>query len=138
MRDLLTEVYEALSNDAVISKYLKQSDIKFFDYPNANNIKSNVIVVDEIISPSFKVYADNNPLTYEYVIQIDVFSKQNSNDVNASLVSREVILRVSKIMWQQFRFAEFNTMRPEFIKNYNLYRQSKQFRGQKYIDEMEQ
>ncbi|EGQ3068539.1 hypothetical protein I0P04_001892 [Staphylococcus pseudintermedius] len=138
MKDLLTEIYEALSNDEVISKHLKQNNIKFFDYPNANNVKSNVIVIDEIISPSLKTYADNNPLFYEYVIQIDVFSKQNSNDVNASLIAREVILRVSKIMWQQFKFAEFNTMQPEFIKDYNLYRQSKQFKGRKYIKEMEQ
>jgi len=138
MRDLMLEMYEAFSNDPVISKYLKQGDIKFFDYPNANDIKNNVMVIDEVISPSFQGYADNQPLTYEYVFQVDIFSKQNSNNVNASLVAREVILRVSRIMWQQFEFAEFNSMQPEFIKDYNLYRQSKQFRGRKYINEMEQ
>ncbi|WP_305808930.1 hypothetical protein, partial [Staphylococcus epidermidis] len=105
----MLEMYEAFSNDPVISKHLKQDSIKFFDYPNANDIKNNVMVIDEVISPSFQGYADNQPLTYEYVFQVDIFSKQNSNNVNASLVAREVILRVSRIMWQQFEFAEFNS-----------------------------
>lgn len=138
MRDLMMEMYEKFVNDPVISKYIKQNDIKFYTYPNAKDIKNALIVIDEIISPTTNNFADNNPLTYEYVFQIDIFIKQNSNNVNGSLVSRELILRISKIMWQTFDFAEFNSMKPEFIEDFNLYRQSKQFKGRKYIKEMEQ
>lgn len=138
MRDLMMEMYEAFLADPVISKHLSKSSIKFYDYPNANEIKNNVIVIDEVISPNFKGYADNDPLAYEYVFQVDVFVKQNSNNVNGSLLCRELILRVQKVMWQVFEFSEFNSMKPEHIKDYNLYRTSKQFRGRKYINEMEQ
>ncbi|MBF7028932.1 MAG: hypothetical protein ABC378_12990 [Staphylococcus pseudoxylosus] len=138
MRDLMMEMYEKFVNDPVISKHIKQNDIKFYTYPNAKDIKNALIVIDEIISPTTNNFADNNPLTYEYVFQIDIFIKQNSNNVNGSLVSRELILRISKIMWQTFDFAEFNSMKPEFIEDFNLYRQSKQFKGRKYIKEMEQ
>jgi hypothetical protein len=138
MRDLMMEMYEKFVNDPVISKHIKQNDIKFYTYPNAKDIKNALIVVDEIVSPTTNNFADNNPLTYEYVFQIDIFIKQNSNNVNGSLVSRELILRISKIMWQTFDFAEFNSMKPEFIEDFNLYRQSKQFKGRKYIKEMEQ
>lgn len=134
----MLEMYEAFSNDPVISKYLKQDSIKFFDYLSVNDIKNNVMVIDEVISPSFQGYADNQPLAYEYVFQVDVFVKQNSNNVNGSLLCRELILRVQKVMWQVFEFSEFNSMKPEHIKDYNLYRTSKQFRGRKYINEMEQ
>jgi hypothetical protein len=138
MRDLMMEMYEKFVNDPVISKHIKQNDIKFYTYPNAKDIKNALIVIDEIISPTTNNFADNNPLTYEYVFQIDIFIKQNNNNVNGSLVSRELILRASKIMWQTFDFAEFNSMKPEFIEDFNLYRQSKQFKGRKYIKEMEQ
>lgn len=135
MQDIMMELYEAFLNDPVISKHVKSNSIKFFDYPNANDIKNNIIVIDEIISPSIKDFADDNPLTYEYIFQVDVFVKQNSNNVNGSLLSRELILRITKVFWEKFGFGEFDTFSPEYLKDFNLYRTSKQFRGRKYINE---
>lgn len=135
MQDMMMELYTAFLDDPVISKHIKANDVKFFDYPNANDIKNNVIVIDEIISPSMQNFADDNPLTYEYIFQVDVFVKQNSNNVNGSLLSRELILRISKIMWQQFGFGEFDSFNPEYLKDFSLYRTSKQYRGRKYINE---
>lgn len=134
----MMELYEAFQNDPVISKHVKANDIKFIDYPNAKDITGNIIVIDEVISPSIKDFADDDPLTYEYIFQVDVFVKQNSNNVNGSLLSRELILRVTTIFWKQFGFGEFDSFNPEYLKEFNLYRTSKQFRGRKYIEEMEQ
>ncbi|GEQ07013.1 hypothetical protein EKQ61_01920 [Staphylococcus gallinarum] len=135
MTDILIKIQDALMNDELISKHFERRNIKFFVYPNANDIISNVIVIDEIFSPSRSDFADNNPLTYDYLFQIDVFVKQKNNNVNGSLLSRELILRVSKIMWQELGFGEFNSFKPEYNQDFNLYQASKQFRGKKYIDE---
>lgn len=135
MQDIMMDLYNAFLEDPIVSKHVKANSIKFFDYPNANDIKNIVVVIDEVISPTMNNFADDNPLTYEYIFQVDVFVKQNSNNVNGSLLSRELILRITTIMWQQFGFGEFQSFNPEYLKDFNLYRTSKQFRGRKYINE---
>lgn len=135
MADLMMEMYETFLDDPVISKHVKAGNIKFFDYPNAKDISGNIIVIDEIVSPTMNDFADDQPLTYEYIFQVDVFVKQNNNNVNGSLLSRELILRVSKVMWEHFGFGEFDSFSPEYLKDFSLYRTSKQYRGRKYINE---
>ncbi|KRG09889.1 MAG: hypothetical protein L0L52_01150 [Staphylococcus equorum] len=134
MTDLFIEIHNALLDDPVISKHFRNGDIEFLIHPNANDISQNVIVIDEVFSPVMSDFADDNPLTYEYLLQIDVFVKQQNNQVNGSLLSRELILCVSKIMWEQFGFGEFNSFKPEYYPDFKLYQTSKQYRGKKYIN----
>lgn len=134
MKDFYYEIYSALMSDDVISKYINNDNFSFFIYPNANNVIDHTIVIDEVFSPQATDFADDNPMTYEYLLQIDVFIKQKNN-VNGSLLSRELILRVSKIMWEKFGFGEFNSFKTEYYNDFNLYHASKQFRGKNYITE---
>ncbi|WP_323702018.1 hypothetical protein P3T86_09735 [Staphylococcus nepalensis] len=137
MQDIMMYLYDTFLDDQLISKHVKADSIKFYSYPNANDIQNTVIVIDELISPKMSDFADDDPLTYEYIFQVDIFVKQNKNNVNGSLLSRELILRVARIMWD-LGFGEFQSFNPTYEENFNLYRQSKQFRGRKYIKEMEQ
>lgn len=134
MRDLFLEIHNALLDDPIVSQHFKNGDIEFFIHRNANDISDNVIVIDEVFSPTASDFADDNPLTYDYLLQIDLFIKQKNNQVNGSLLCRELILRVSKIMWEQFGFGEFNSFKPDYYPDFNLYQASKQFRGKKYIN----
>lgn len=52
MTDLFIEIHNALLDDSVISKHFKNGDIEFFIHPNANDISQNVIVIDEVFSPT--------------------------------------------------------------------------------------
>lgn len=130
----MMDLYTTFLNDPVISQYITEDSIKFYEYPNANEITNSVIVIDEVISPEIKDFADDNPLSYEYIFQIDIFVKQANNNINGSLVSSELILRVQKIMWEVFGFSVFSSFAPDFNTDHKLYRQSKQFRGRKYIN----
>ena len=133
MRDIKMDLYDAFLADEFISQHVTNGNIKFYEYPNAQAITGTVIVIDEIISPEIKDFADNNPMTLEYIFQIDVFVKQTNNNVNASVNSSELILRIQKLMWEVFGFGVFNSFAPEYNSDHKLARQSKQFRGRKYI-----
>ncbi|MCG2355698.1 hypothetical protein K4S27_11205 [Staphylococcus epidermidis] len=137
MKDLMMTFYNALINDPEIKQYVSKENIKFYDYPNANEIKDVVIVIDDLMSPLPSDYADNDNLTYEFLYQIDVFVKQNKN-TNGRLLSSRLILRVQRILWEQFGFGEMSSNKPEYIKDFNIYRQSKTFNGKQYYKEMEQ
>ena len=85
MDDITIKIYEALINNEEIIKLVPKNNIKFFDYPNAQEIKDIVIVIDPLDTPTPSDYADNDNLTYEYFYQIDVFVKQKQG-VNLSLI----------------------------------------------------
>ena len=131
MKDLMTEMYNVFLKDDVISQYVDKQAIKFITYPNANDIKNTMIVIDDLQSPTPRDYADNDNLTYEYAYQIDVFVKQNSN-FNSRLLCERLILRVQRIMWTEFGFGEIDSLRPTYDNEYGLYRRAKVFKGKQY------
>ncbi|WP_440863886.1 hypothetical protein [Staphylococcus shinii] len=135
MRDLMMEMYEAFKADKELSEHVK--DIRFFTYPNANDVKAPVIVIDDLTTPIPGDFADDDYLTYQYLYQIDLFVKQNSN-VNGRLLSNRLIYRIQRIMYEQFRFTVNSSGKPEYISDFNLYRSTLSFTGKIYIEEQEQ
>lgn len=135
MRDLMMEMYEAFKADKELSEHVK--DIRFFTYPNANDITKPVIVIDDLTAPIPKDFADDDNLTYQYLYQIDLFVKQNSN-VNGRLLSNRLILRIQRIMYEQFRFTVNSSGKPEYNADFNLYRSTLSFTGKIYREEQEQ
>lgn len=131
----MMEMYEAFKADKELSEHVK--DIRFFTYPNANDITKPVIVIDDLTTPIPKDFADDDNLTYQYLYQIDLFIKQNSN-VNGRLLSNRLILRIQRIMYEQFRFTVNSSGKPEYISDFNLYRSTLSFTGKIYIEEQEQ
>ena len=135
MRDLMMEMYEAFKADKELSEHVK--DIRFFTYPNANDVKAPVIVIDDLTTPIPGDFADDDYLTYQYLYQIDLFVKQNSN-VNGRLLSNRLIYRIQRIMYEQFRFTVNSSGKPEYISDFNLYRSTLSFTGKIYREEQEQ
>ena len=135
MRDLMMEMYEAFKADKELSEHV--TDIRFFTYPNANDVKAPVIVIDDLTTPIPKDFADDDYLTYQYLYQIDLFVKQNSN-VNGRLLSNRLIYRIQRIMYEQFRFTVNSSGKPEYISDFNLYRSTLSFTGKIYREEQEQ
>ncbi|MEX5937401.1 hypothetical protein [Mammaliicoccus sciuri] len=133
MKDLMTEMYNVFLKDDVISQYVDKQAIKFITYPNANDIKKTIIVIDDLQSPTPRDYADNDNLTYEYAYQIDVFVKQNSN-FNSRLLCERLILRVQKLMREELGFVVLNTPKPNHDEEHALYRQTTIFKGKQYYN----
>jgi hypothetical protein len=135
MADLMMGMYEAFKNDPELSQHVKI--IKFFDYPNANDIKDPIIVIDDLTTPIPQDFADNDYLSHQFIFQVDLFVKQNTG-INGRLLSSRLILRVQRIMWEVFGFSVNMSGKPEYLKDFNLYHQTITFTGKKYINEMEQ
>lgn len=133
MRDLMTDMYNAFLKDDVLSQHVSKQSIKFIKYPNANDIKDTMIVIDDLQSPVPGDFADDDNLTYEYAYQVDVFVKQNSN-VNSRLLCEQLILRVQRIMWKEFGFGENSSPQPSYNEGYALYRRTKVFKGKQYYE----
>ena len=76
MEDMTIKIYEAIKNNEEFMSHVNESDIKFFDYPNAQEIKNIAVVIDPLDTPKPRNFGDNDNLTYEYLYQIDVFRSE--------------------------------------------------------------
>ena len=134
MEDVTQKIYQAIIANKEIMSYVNHEDIKFFDYPNANEIDGNVIVIDPLDTPTPTDFGDDDNLTYEYFYQVDVFVKNKPN-MNGRVVSDKLIFLIQRTMWEQLGFGETSSVKPEYIKGFNLYHQAKRFEGKQYYKE---
>ena len=134
MEDVTQKIYQAIIANKEIMSYVNHEDIKFFDYPNANEIDGNVIVIDPLDTPTPTDFGDDDNLTYEYFYQVDVFVKNKPN-MNGRVVSDKLIFLIQRIMWEQLGFGETSSVKPEYIKEFNLYHQAKRFEGKQCYKE---
>lgn len=126
------KIYEAIIDNEEIMEYVQKNNIKFFDYPNAQEIKDVVIVIAPLDTPTPTDYGDNDNLTYEHFYQIDVFVKQKQG-VNGRVLSDRLIFLLQRMMWEVLGFGETSSIKPEYIKEFNIYRQAKRFEGKQYF-----
>lgn len=134
MEDITQRIYQAIIANEEVMSYVNHEDISFFDYPNADEIDGNVIVIDPLDTPTPTDFGDDDNLTYEYFYQIDVFVKNKPN-MNGRVVSDKLIFLIQRIMWEQLGFGETSSVKPEYIKEFNLYHQAKRFEGKQYYKE---
>lgn len=134
VEDVTQKIYQAIIANKEIMSYVNHEDIKFFDYPNANEMDGNVIVIDPLDTPTPTDFGDDDNLTYEYFYQVDVFVKNKPN-MNGRVVSDKLIFLIQRIMWEQLGFGETSSVKPEYIKEFNLYHQAKRFEGKQYYKE---
>ena len=134
VEDITQRIYQAIIANEEVMSYVNHEDISFFDYPNADEIDGNVIVIDPLDTPTPTDFGDDDNLTYEYFYQIDVFVKNKPN-MNGRVVSDKLIFLIQRIMWEQLGFGETSSVKPEYIKEFNLYHQAKRFEGKQYYKE---
>ena len=126
------KIYEAITDNKEIMEHVQKNNIKFFDYPNAQEIKDVVIVIDPLDTPTPTDFGDNDNLTYEYFYQIDVFVKQKQG-VNGRVLSDRLVFLIQRMMWEVLGFGETSSIKPEYIKEFSIYRQTKRFEGKQYF-----
>ena len=126
------KIYEAIIDNKEIMNHVQKNNIKFFDYPNAQEIKDVVIVIDPLDTPTPTDFGDNDNFTYEYFYQIDVFVKQKQG-VNGRVLSDRLVFLIQRMMWEVLGFGETSSIKPEYIKEFSIYRQAKRFEGKQYF-----
>ena len=126
------KIYEAIIDNKEIMNHVQKNNIKFFDYPNAQEIKDVVIVIDPLDTPTPTDFGDNDNLTYEYFYQIDVFVKQKQG-VNGRVLSDRLVFLIQRMMGEVLGFGETSSIKPEYIKEFSIYRQAKRFEGKQYF-----
>lgn len=130
MRDIIIEIYEALSSNSELSEHIQANDIKFSIYPNAQDITSSCIVVDTLDYGNPDDYADNKNLTYKEMYQVDLFIKQNKG-INGRLLSNRLILIIQEVL-EGIGLSVSTRFKPEYVKDFNLYRQTTRFVVKQY------
>lgn len=132
MDDITMKMYEAIMNNEEFMSHVDKKNIKFFDYPNANEIQDVAVVIDPLDTPTPADYADNDNMTFEYFYQVDVFVKQKPG-MNGRVLSDKLVFLLQRIMWERLGFNETSSIKPEYNKEFNLYHQAKRFEGKEYI-----
>ncbi|MED1603649.1 hypothetical protein [Alkalihalophilus marmarensis] len=119
------EIEKNLREDPYISQHVHNS-IKFYEYPPTDKMEGIYIVIDPLDVPIPSEFADNQPLTNDYLYQVEVWSKNGE-------LNELVAKRVSKVM-QEIGFAQGSGV-DEYDKSLEVFRDARQYRGKFYDQE---
>ncbi|MFK3938941.1 hypothetical protein ACI2JA_15685 [Alkalihalobacillus sp. NPDC078783] len=119
------KIYHTLKADPFITARVT-NEIKFYEYPPTDKMEGIYIVVDPIDVPRPGDYADNQPLTDDYLFQVEVWG------MDGALVE-EVAKRVRKILLDM-SFSP-GSGEDQYDKDTKIYRYVRQYDGVFYIDE---
>lgn len=132
MEDILTLVYDAIKDDALIKQYVGNR-IKFNEYPDALSMTEPYIVLDDIDDPQPVSYADGDEMAYSYIVQVDIFVKF-STSYKARLVRNELSNRVQRLLWEKLQMGNVTNFKPEYNKDLKLYSSSRRYETMIYRD----
>ena len=124
--DILTEVYNALVADDYIKEQALDR-IKFYEYPATGDVINPHIVIDLIEPPTPTLYADNEWMRVDSLLQIDVWTRDRR-------LTDQIADKIRDIMWKKFGFAQ----RPG-PKEYDegVYRDARRYRGTLYREDFD-
>lgn len=122
--DILDKVYETLIADDYIEEKA-YGKIKYYDYPAVNEFDDPQIIIDPLDAPSPADYADDYWMTYDYLLQIEVWS--NNRKLLQGLADR-----IRESMWQLGFHQNSGT------KEYDggIFRDARRYRGKLYRDSL--
>src|SRR5690625_2738139 len=119
---MIWDIYSALMADELISEKAG-NNIKFYEYPEAKDVKETHIIIDPLSAPKPSDYADDKWLTDDYMYQIDVWSKDLQE---ASLIAD----RIRRVMWR-LNFRQTDGI-DEYDNDFKIFRDARRYRGKKY------
>lgn len=128
--DILETVYNTLRSDSFINSEVG-GRIKYYDYPATGDLTGPTIVIEEVDAPMPSDYADNNWMTDDFFVHIEVWVKGNRKKRDA------IAARIRQVMWDKLGFAQSSSMRPEWDKPTNTFRDARRYRGKTYRDDID-
>lgn len=120
---MIWDIYNSLIKNEDINE-LVEDRIKFYEYPEVKDMKETHIIIDPLDVPKPSDFADNKWLSEEYLLQIDVWSKDmNERDLIAD--------KIRLIMWEKLNFKQRDGI-DEWDKEFDIFRDARRYRGKKY------
>lgn len=120
--DILDIVYDILKDEQDM-----KNNIKFFEYPDVKESDEVKIIIDPMDSPAPSDYGDNEWLTLDFQIQIDVFSNERKKTNN-------IAEKIRNIMWNELKFHQIPG--PRRYES-GVFRDARRYRGKIYRDDKE-
>ncbi len=101
--DGLDIVYNLIANDERIrSLATSKKDglkVRYFEYPSTADMSGNWIVLDSLVNELPSNYADDTWVTHDYLIHIDVWSKNREENRLVSTLIRD-------LLWKELNFSQ--------------------------------
>ncbi|WP_083402299.1 DUF3168 domain-containing protein [Bacillus sp. MUM 116] len=124
--DVLSLIYNSLIADEYIQTQAK-GRIKYYEYPETGDVTAPYIVIDPIDAPDPADFADDAWLTYDCLLQIEVWSRNR-------IVTNTIADKIRDIMWKQFGFKQQSGPQ-EYDEG--IFRDARRFRGKIYRDNLD-
>ncbi|UOQ85692.1 DUF3168 domain-containing protein [Gracilibacillus salinarum] len=123
--DILDMVYKALIADAYIYDQAF-GRIKFYEYPETGDVDNPYIVIDPIDTPTPSQYADDQWTKLDFLLQIDVWSRDRK-------LTEEISDKIRDVIWKTFRFAQ-RAGPKEYDQG--VFRDARRYRGSLYREDL--
>jgi len=115
--------YEGMMENPFIAEHAS-GRIKFYEYPETGDVSNPYIVLDPLDAPKPNDYADNKWLTNDYMVQIDVWTKDRH-------LTRELSAEITRTMWN-LNFGQYGGGTNEWDENTGIFREARRYRGKRY------
>ena len=125
--DMLNKIYEALRADAFILEKV-ENRIKYYEYPETGDVTKPYIIITQLSPPEPDDYADNQWLTEESIIQIDVWAKTR---LDKDLLGAQI----QRVMWS-IGFGKNGTGIDEYDNDSEIYRDGRRYNCKVYTHEL--
>jgi hypothetical protein len=122
---MIMEIYNSLTADSLISN-LVGGRIKFYEYPPSGDVTGSWIIVDPIGPPLPTDYADDKPTAYEYLYQIDVWSKTETEQKN-------IARQIGEVLRRELGAGQYGNGVDEWDKDLQIYRDGRRYRLKEYL-----
>lgn len=126
--DVLDIVYQKLIKDDFIRlQTLIEDDeyrIKYYEYPETGGVEKPFIIIDPLDTPMPDDFADNIPLTVDFLIQIDVWSLNRLDTLHLAN-------KISEVLTEHLGCGEIPGPN-EYDKDTGIFRIGKRYRGKMY------
>lgn len=125
--DMMMVIYNALIADEYIQQQAS-GRIKFYAYPETGDVTAPYVVIDALGPPMPADYGDDEPLTDDYLYQIDVWTKDR-------LITKELSSKIAKVM-RSIGFGYYAGAVDEYDQETGIFRDARRYRGKAYTDEI--
>jgi hypothetical protein len=121
--DVLMIIYNKLLEDPFIAEHAR-GRIKFYEYPETGDVTRPYIVIDPLDVPLPSDYADDDWLTLDYMLQIDVWTKDRT-------LTRQLSYQTAEVLWD-IGLRNYGGGVDEWDKDSGIFRQARRFRTKRY------
>ncbi len=129
--DGLDVVYNILRQDEVVREYTESDRdglrIKYFTYPETADMEGSWIVLESIINGLPSDFADDTWVAYDYLIHIEVWSRNRNDNITLSN-------RIRDLLWKNIKFKQ-NDSTDEY--DLGIYRDARRYEGKLYRHDLE-